>query len=365
MNRRALMIGGGAVVAGGVAASYFATRSMGSMSDYTEAVAAARSALVQAPEKRDFVRFAVLAPSGHNTQPWLFRPSPRRIEITPDLSRRTVVVDPDDHHLFVGLGCAAENLSIAAGARARPGEIRFDAENGGSLVFEFGRGGVSNVGLFDAIAKRQSTRSIYDGRAVGVEALRALGKAASMPGVDVALITDRAAMKRVSDLVIEGNNAQMRDPAFVRELGRWLRFNPRRALMTGDGLFSAASGSPVLPSWAGPELFDLAFKVGAENNQYARQMASSAGLAVFVSAGEDKEHWTLAGRACQRFLLQATLLGIRTAFVNQPVEVARLRPALADLAGLHGRRPDLLVRFGYGPRLPYSARRPTANVMIA
>jgi hypothetical protein len=36
------------------------------------------------------------------------------IVILPDLSRRCPVVDPDDHHLYVSLGCAAENILQAA-----------------------------------------------------------------------------------------------------------------------------------------------------------------------------------------------------------------------------------------------------------
>lgn len=132
----------------------------------------------------------------------------------------------------------------------------------------------------------------------------------------------------------------------------------------GDGLFSATSGNPNLPSWLGPRLFDLVFTADAENDKYARQIDSSAGIAVFVSRKEDREHWVQAGRASQRFALQATALGLRHAFVNQPVEVAALRPELASLVGLPGRRPDLVMRFGHGPTLPYSARRPVAAVLM-
>jgi hypothetical protein len=70
----------------------------------------------------------------------------------------------------------------------------------------------------------------------------------------------------------------------------------------------------------------------------------------------------LAGRACQRFALQATALGLKHSFVNQPVEVARLREPLATLAGAPGRRPDILMRFGRGPELPFSLRRAPAMV---
>ena len=59
------------------------------------------------------------------------------------------------------------------------------------------------------------------------------------------------------------------------------------------------------------------------------------------------------------------LLGIRNAFLNQPVEVASVRPRLAQALGLGGRRPDLVVRFGRGPEMPRSLRRPVAAVLAS
>ncbi len=222
---------------------------------------------------------------------------------------------------------------------------------------------MANSALFDAIPRRQSTRAEYDGRPVGPPALRALAVAAETPGINLVLITDRPQIDRVRDLVLAGNSAQMADAAFVRELKSWLRFSPRQALATGDGLFSATTGNPMLPSWLGPLVLDIVFKADAENDKYARQLRTSAGVAVFVSERDDKEHWVRAGRACQRFALQATALGLKHAFVNQPVEVARLRPELAALVGMSGRRPDIVMRFGYGPALPFSARRPVEAVL--
>jgi hypothetical protein len=84
---------------------------------------------------------------------------------------------------------------------------------------------------------------------------------------------------------------------------------------------------------------------------------------VFASQKDNPEHWVLAGRACQRFALKATAMGMKHAFINQPVEVPSLRPILAALIGMPGRRPDILMRFGYGPSLPYSARRPVEAVL--
>ena len=64
----------------------------------------------------NLVRYATLAASSHNTQPWRFRLSPGGMAILPDMSRRCPEVDPDDHHLYASLGSAAENLLLAAQA---------------------------------------------------------------------------------------------------------------------------------------------------------------------------------------------------------------------------------------------------------
>ena len=75
----------------------------------------------------ELVRFATLAPSSHNTQCWQFALEDHAITLLPDLARRCPAVDPDDHHVFVPLGCAAENLSQAALAHGLHAEADFDA----------------------------------------------------------------------------------------------------------------------------------------------------------------------------------------------------------------------------------------------
>jgi len=336
---------------------------MGSAEDYTAAMSALRAPLDVDPSVRELVRYATLAPSGHNTQPWRFQPFRDEIRITPDVSRRTPVVDPDDHHLYVSLGCAAENLALAAQARGRAGEARLAEGGAGGLVLDLARGAVTVSPLLEAIPRRQSTRGEYDGRPVATPDLALLEQVARTPGVDVALITDRPRLDRFRDLVIAGASAQMADPAFVAELAEWMRFNPRAALKHGDGLYSAASGAPVLPTWLASPLFKLVFQPQPENEKHDRHLRSSAGVAVFTGARADPGHWIAVGRACQRFALQATSLGLRTAFVNQPVEVANLRAGLADLAGAPGARPDIVMRFGRGPTLPMSPRRPVDAVI--
>lgn len=363
MRRRELLIGGGALGATLLVGGAAAYRSSVSLDDYEMAVAQTRAELRRDPSTAELIRYATLAASGHNTQPWRFRVIREGIAILPDFSRRTPIVDPDDHHLFVSLGCAAENLAIAAASRERSGAIAFTQLDGGSVLVGTHLGRGENGDLVTAIPKRQSTRAEYDARPLTSSELRALQADASVPGVETIFVVDRPRLMQVRDLIVAGNSAQMAEPAFVRELRHWLRFSPKRALRTGDGLFSGSSGNPVAPEWVGKRMFDLFFSASSENDKYARQMASSAGVAVFVAERSDPEHWVAVGRACQRFALRATAMGLKCAFVNQPVEVAHLRSQLASMVGVPGKRPDLVLRFGRGPSLPYSARRPVPAVL--
>lgn len=362
MDRRHVLVGAGSSVLLTGAGVFGWYSSVGSTTDYKTYAAGLRARLPQNPQIADLVRYATLAASSHNTQPWIFRLGERAIDILPDFSRATPAVDPDDHHLFVSLGCAAENLLIAATATGRPGELDIHPEGNG-VRYRFSEGPARPDPLLAAIAARQSTRAEYDGRSVPSADVERLRQAAGMPGVRVILLTERPQIDRVRDLVVAGNSAQMADPAFVRELKHWLRFNPRSAIASGDGLFAASSGNPVLPNVLGSLAFDRFFTAGAENEAHVRNIGSSAGVAIFVAEHEDRAHWIEVGRACQRFALTATGLGLKHAFINQPVEVAGLRPELAALVGERGTRPDIVMRFGYGPTLPYSPRRAVEAVI--
>ncbi|NIA71533.1 Tat pathway signal protein [Pelagibius litoralis] len=347
-------LGGAALLLGGC--SYDPTA-------YQAAVAEMTRPLPVNPDFRELVRYATLAANGHNTQPWTFRLQERGIDILPDFTRRTPVVDPDDHHLFASLGCAAENLAIAAKARGMAGDVIFESIGQGHISVDLSPAPREETGLFAAIPARQCSRAAYDGKAVPGAILDRLPLAAKRYAVETILLTDDKSREDILALVIEGNSRQMDDPAFLAELKHWIRFNPGHALAAGDGIYSATSGNPELPRWIGAPLFDLFFDKDSENDKYAAQIRSSAGVAVFVARTDDREGWFNAGRAYQRFALQATADGLKQAFVNQAVEVPAVRGELQTLLRIGGRRPNLVVRFGYGPRLPKSLRRPLEAVI--
>ena len=310
----------------------------------------------------NLVRYATLAASSHNTQPWKFRLVRGRISILPDLSRRCSAVDPDDHHLYASLGCAAENLLLAAEAAGLRGHLSYDASNSSARV-DLEEATVSGSALFDAIPRRQCSRTEYDGAEIPGGQLALLEEAGRTNGVSVMLLTAGHQKEQVAEYVAEGNTAQFGDPAWAEELRTWMRFNARDAVRTADGLYARVMGKPDTPRWLGIPLMRLTVTARRQNQKDIKHIRSSGAIAVLVSEANDKPHWIDAGRCCQRLALQATALGLRIAFINQPVEVSALRPQFARFLGIGDRRPDLVVRIGRGPDMPRSLRRPVEQVL--
>ncbi|MDO8908551.1 MAG: Tat pathway signal protein [Pseudohongiella sp.] len=311
---------------------------------------------------RELVRYATLAASSHNTQPWLFKLESNRIQILPDLSRRCPAVDPDDHHLYASLGCAAENLLLAAQAAGLAARCRFDASTSGVQI-DFEEAAAARSALFDAIPLRQCSRSAYDGVPLMSNEMDQLQAAGHGDGVLMLLLTSADQKNLVADFVARGNDAQFADPAWARELKSWIRFNAKEAGLSGDGLYGPAMGNPDAPRWLGQLAMKRAFSAKNQNRKDRRHISSSSAIAVIYSQADDIQHWIEAGRCYQRLALQATALGLRTAFINQPVEVAKLRVEFARAIGIGDRRPDFIVRIGRGPEMPRSYRRPVEDVL--
>lgn len=66
----------------------------------------------------------------------------------------------------------------------------------------------------------------------------------------------------------------------------------------------------------------------------------------------------------ERLALKMTALNVKSAFLNQPIEVPSLRSQFQSAMGMGTTLPQLLVRFGYAETLPRSLRRPVEQVIV-
>jgi len=324
-----------------------------------------RSLITSKPESsqmREIIRYATLAPNGHNTQPWKFAITQNAIEIYPDYTRRLPVVDPDNREMWISLGCALENLLLAAAASGYAANVIYP-DSTDAITVNLTKDMPRLSPLFDMIPIRQNTRSEYDGQPVNQGDLNLLQMTQGEPGVVLQFLTGTNEIEIALEYVNQGNLLQYADTKFVNELIEWLRFNKKEALKSRDGLYSRCSGNPDVPRWLGKS-FVSGTKPQQQADLDAKKLRSSSGAVVIASETDDKVGWIRTGQVYERLALQMTALNIKSALLNQPIEVASIRSQFQNAIGLGNAKPQLLVRFGYAEALVYSLRRPVDEVLI-
>ncbi len=312
------------------------------------------------------LRYALLAPSSHNTQPWLFRISASAIELRADRTRALPVVDPFDRELVISCGAALCNLSMAISRfGCRPDvEILPDAGDPDFLA-RVALGAPVEASpltrlLFDAIVERRTNRQVFDGRPVDPQLVSALRRNATIEGAWLEEVAG-AQKDAVADLIAEGDRMQMRDTHFRRELSAWTQADgyPRRDGLPGYPM--PAEDLDSIPATLLVRTFDSGLPGRA-----ARDRALAAGSPLLCVLGTDHEEpqaWISAGQALERLWLCATVAGLSVSFLNQPIEVPALRSRLRGLLGRRG-FPQLVLRVGYGRAQHPTPRRELAAVLL-
>lgn len=313
-------------------------------------------------EMVELVRYATLAPNGHNTQPWKFAIKENAIEIHPDLTRHLPAVDPNERELWISLGCALENLIVSARATGYEAEVTYpDAVD--FIRIDLTTNAPQGGTLFDAIPLRQNIRSEYDGQPIKTSDLDDIQTLPLEPDVALHFVSSPADIEKVLEYVNQGNLIQYADQAFVDELIHWLRFNKKEALFSLDGLYSLCTGNPEVPGWLG-RMIVAGIKPQGQADADAKKLRSSPGAVVVASDSEDKTAWVRTGQVYERMALKMTSLNIKSAFLNQPIEVTEVRGQFQNAMGLGTALPQLLVRFGYADVMPFSVRRAVEQVLI-
>lgn len=314
----------------------------------------------------NIIRYASRAPSGHNTQPWKFSVSENSIGILPDFSRALPVVDGDNHALYISLGCALENLIIAANHfdfEATPitesinGETRIRVNL--KKVIE-----TNETGLFDYILKRQVTRSGYTDQKVENDMLDLIRQNCQGNGVQVKIFDNEAETGNLARYIIEGSNLQFSNRAFVSELVSWCRFSEKEAMQKADGIWSASMGLPNTGRGLGSLIMKNLVTAKSEARRWEKIIKQSSGFIMFIAEKNEQANWIELGRAYQRFGLLTTKYNICHAHVNMPCEELPVREMLIRDYHLGNSVPLLLVRFGYSKPLPYSYRRNINELIV-
>ncbi len=318
-------------------------------------------------EQLEFVlHYAVLAPSSHNTQPWLFRIENDTIEVFADRSRALPVCDPDDRQLVISCGAAVYHIRLAFRHFGHCDIFQILPKTHDADFLAILRPGepytatLEEQQLFRAIQKRRTNRSRFEDRKVPDGLLVELQQLARMEGASLHIVRGDTRRNAVADLVAEGDRTQMSQKSFRRELAAWVRSN--RSTQQ-DGIPGYGFGFTDIVSVGGPfviRTFDLGGFQAAKDRELA---TGSPVIAVLHTEADTPRDWIAAGQALARVLLRARADGVWASFLNQPIEVESLRPKLRDAVDITG-FPQILLRMGYGPEVRPTPRRPVKDVII-
>ncbi|MFE0252357.1 Acg family FMN-binding oxidoreductase [Streptomyces sp. NPDC059010] len=312
------------------------------------------------------VHDAVAAPSMHNAQPWRFRyfQGTQTFELHADFDRAIPHSDPDARALHLGCGGALLNLRVAVVHDGWHPETRLLPDAADPALLASVRltgpaGHESGLGaLHPAIRQRHSSRCPFEETRIPESLREALGVAARDEGATLSFPTSWH-LQDVLELVQEAEARIITDPGSQQDLARWTRIDAPSVNTADDGVPQYAfgprkrGGRAPMRDFAGPR--QVAGRDAADFEQNPQ-------LALLSTVHDRPADWLRAGQAMERVLLLATLKGLSSSFVTQPLEWTDLRWPLRDPVTGTGYQ-QLVLRLGYGPKGPRTPRRPVTDVL--
>jgi len=308
-----------------------------------------------AEQARFLLGYAILAPSSHNSQPWVFEVSGNEIRLFVDESRWLAVADSDKRELYLSVGCALENLLVAALRFGFDPSVEYHAESTGDLVATVTLDSQSSApsrasGRFDAITARETNHNLFEERTLSSSVVDRLRSCVTDEDLQLRCVDDAERRAEIAALQATADEAQFDDAEYREELGYWI----------GTGALGANWLKARLGQVAVRHL-DLGGREGAKNSKL---IESAPLIGVLTSATDDRTAQIKTGQAFERIALTAADAGLAVHPMSQILELPEYRRELAFLLELGDATPQHLFRVGYAESDSVETpRRPVAEVL--
>jgi hypothetical protein len=320
------------------------------------------------PDEKDILFLASLAPSGHNTQPWLVdRLAPFHWIIGNDHRRWLPAVDPDQRETLLSIGAFQQSLEFAAEALGYTCQWSLLATtNQDEHVMEVTITKIrdQDSGHIEAMKGRRTMRAGFSTSELNAEDIEHL--IAGEPELIHYLPTNSREASFVNQQTIEANRLQAYRNAAQQELADWIRFSSGDARKQRDGLTTGSMQIEGIAGWAVRNFYGKADVLKPDFrergiDQARKEVMASAGWLVITSKDVSVMALLEAGRRMQRLFLKVRARGIGLHPMTQILEETSTRQALP--AGIGIADPiQFLLRVGYVSDYPppVSLRRPVA-----
>ena len=307
---------------------------------------------------RFLVGYAILAPSVRNSQPWSFAVQGNRVDLRADVARGLPVADPDQRELYISLGCALENLLVAAEHFGFRHEVSYFPDSSSAKLaatIDFAPGGVrspSREGIaLEAILARHNDNSVFHPIAVPPAVCRCLQACQADPDPRFDLTEDPLFCRWVERFTLDADRREFADPEFRNEVAHWI----------GHGGLSSPPLLARIGSFA-VSRFNLGESAARQDH---RIVESAALLGVISTAGDTHLDHIRTGQLFERIWLTATTMGVAVHPMSQTMRRPESRSAIADLLPKTGCIPQHLFRIGYSSREAprFTPRRPVEEAL--
>jgi hypothetical protein len=316
----------------------------------------------------EIVRAASRAPSHHNAQPWSFQVRATEVEVHADPSRAMPAADPAGRQLFISVGAAVYGVRLALanlglGTIVRPARDR-SRPNLTAVVTAARRRAPApaEARLYPELDRRRTVRGPFTDDSLPMPLEVELTSAAREEGVALHWVHRAGTRRELAALAAQAEREQQADPAFRAELARWV--GPA-AVADNAGIPYVNLGAVDIGRHAAE--FPLRDFTGGDREAAVptHEPEGHLGVVVLGTRTDLRADWIRAGQALHRLLLVASAAGHQASYLNQPLEIPRLRSRVRDILGLDD-HPQLILRIGRPRRAlpPPTPRRPIADVML-
>jgi nitroreductase len=287
---------------------------------------------------RSLIRYAILAPSTRNSQPWRFTIERNIIRLWADPARRLPVADPSRRELHLSLGCALENLLIAADCSGFRHEVACFPEDSVPdlaavitlLPGTHAWAAAPRVASLEALSRRHTPHRPFLARPVASRVLDCLRALPGEPGVRWCLSDGVEDRRTVGVLSVRAVATLFGDAAYREEMMRPIGGNA-------------------------PGLVSRSEKLTRSHSEPARRLArelsavirSASVIGLIGSLNDGPADQLRSGRVLERLWLAATMEGLALQPIGYPLQTPATREALAALFPAAGVHAQQFFRLGY------------------
>jgi hypothetical protein len=313
----------------------------------------------------DILRYASLAPSILNMQPWIVRIADRRKWlIGADPSRTAPVIDPENRETLLSIGAFAENLFLAAAVTGLRAEISVTAQSPldtNIVQVDFTHKPPVEYPL-QRLELRRTVKKGFLNKTLTLETESAL--AASDKDHFFYFPADSEHAACIRDSVIDQYRIQLERIDAQAEIIKWIRLSDKDAEKHLDGLTLESMEIGGIPGWylrhfAEPPDF-LKPRYQDKSLDYTATLArEGAGWIVITSKDKTISSLVETGRLFERMALLARELNVAIHPMSQCLEE---KTGIGQILSSHLNEfyPQFVLRVGYLDSYPQpvSLRRP-------